>query len=231
MTTKNRKLIAIVGVGVVLGAAVAAERFDFKVRNDFFAGFAGSQESLQRGMKTCEEILAGNPKHAEAMVWHGAGLFFLSGQAFQKGDVAKGQDLWARGLKEMDDAVALEPDSIGVRAPRGAGLLQASLAVPPDRAPDLIRRGLQDYERIHELQKDRLDKLGEHPRGELLFGLANGWYRAGDQEKARGYYERVVREVPGSEYAKRSKTWLETGTLPKNQMTCIGCHVPQSAGR
>jgi len=223
LTHKHQNLWIAAAVTVALG--IAAERFDHKVRNDFFAGFTGNQAALERGMKACEEILADNPKHPEALVWHGAGLFFFSGQAFQKGDFAKGQDLWVRGLKEMDDAVALAPDSIGVRAPRGASLLQASLGVPPDRAPELLKRGVEDYEKMFEIQKDSLAKMGEHPRGELLFGLAQGWYRYGNQEKARQYFERVVKEVPGSEYEKRAKIWLETGKLARNQMTCVGCHV------
>src|SRR5262245_52294786 len=46
-----------------------AGRFDYLVREHFFAGFAGDQSALERGMKICEEALSANPKHAEAMVW------------------------------------------------------------------------------------------------------------------------------------------------------------------
>src|SRR5579864_880916 len=95
---------------LLIGGAIlllAQERFDYKVRNYFFAGFAGDAASLEKGMKLCEDSLASEPKNAEAMVWHGAGLFYESGQAFQKQDMQKGGELWARGLKEMDDAVAL----------------------------------------------------------------------------------------------------------------------------
>src|SRR4051794_18787746 len=48
------------------------ERFDFLVREDFFAGLAGDREKFQRAMKLCEDTLAKNPKHADAMVWHGS---------------------------------------------------------------------------------------------------------------------------------------------------------------
>jgi len=65
-------------------------RFDLDVREDFFAGFEGDRERLEAGMKKCEEVIAEDSKHAEAMVWLGAGEVFLSGQSFQKGDVAKG---------------------------------------------------------------------------------------------------------------------------------------------
>ena len=65
-----------------LGMAAAQERFDMRVRNDFFAGFAGNQEALDRAMKLCEEELARNPANAAALVWHGSGVFFESGMYF-----------------------------------------------------------------------------------------------------------------------------------------------------
>ena len=48
---------------------------------------------------------------ADALVWHGAALLVKSGRAFGKGDLRVGGELWERGLKEMDGAVALVPDS------------------------------------------------------------------------------------------------------------------------
>jgi ABC-type sugar transport system substrate-binding protein len=94
---------------VLVGAAILAgqDRFDLKVRNYFFAGFAGNAASLEKGMKICEDALAADPKNAEALVWHGSGVLFAAGQAFRNGDQDKGGELWQRGLKEMDDAVEL----------------------------------------------------------------------------------------------------------------------------
>ncbi|MDQ2901150.1 MAG: hypothetical protein M3Y07_15330 [Acidobacteriota bacterium] len=115
MTTKVTRFL--IGGSLTVAALLAGERFDMKVRNDFFAGFAGDNEALQRGMRASEEALAANPKHAEALVWHGIGLFFEASRFFQKRDMEMGWDYWTRGLKEMDDAVAMEPDSVGVRPP------------------------------------------------------------------------------------------------------------------
>ncbi len=70
------------------------KRFDYLVRSDFFAGLAGDDAALDRAMKICEATLAKNPKHAEAMVWHGGGLLFTSSKYFQKGDIQKGMELW-----------------------------------------------------------------------------------------------------------------------------------------
>src|SRR5258707_14648679 len=96
-------LTKLTGV-ILLSTAVLAsqERFDLKVRNYFFAGFAGNAASLEKGMKICETVLADNPKQAEAMVGHGAGLFYQASQEFQKGGMQKGREMRQRGLPEMD---------------------------------------------------------------------------------------------------------------------------------
>ena len=93
----------------------ADQRFDMVVRSDFFAGFAGDEARLKKGMDACEKALADNPKNAEALVWHGSGLAFQAGAAFRTGDAQTGGGLWTRGMEEMDRAVSLEPDNVGVR--------------------------------------------------------------------------------------------------------------------
>src|SRR5438067_9061144 len=115
-----------------------AQRFDYLVRADFFAGAAGDEARLKKAIDLCERTLAENPKHAEAMVWHGAGLLVRAGQAFQKGDMATGGPLYDRGLKEMNEAVALAPDNPGVLIPRGATLFEATRGMPPDMARPLL---------------------------------------------------------------------------------------------
>jgi pentatricopeptide repeat protein len=45
-----------------------------KVRQDFFDGIRGDAAALDRAQKLCEDTLAKDPDHAEALVWHGAAL-------------------------------------------------------------------------------------------------------------------------------------------------------------
>src|SRR5439155_20496427 len=97
----------------------AAQRFDYLVRADFFAGVAGDEARLQKAIDVCERTLADNPKHPEALVWHGAAALVQSGRAFQGGDMSAGGQLWERGLREMNEALALAPDNVGVLIPRG----------------------------------------------------------------------------------------------------------------
>ena len=219
--------LKLIILGLAGFSALSAQpRFDFLVRNDFFAGFSGDSAALDRGMKACEQILAQNPKHAEAMVWHGGGLFFMSGQLFRKGDANKGIELYQRGLQEMDDAVALAPANVGVLIPRGATLLTASRVMPPgDQASKILRQGLIDYEKVYELQSSYFDTLSGHARGELLFGLAEGFVRAGNQAKARQYFEKLAAAGPGAGHYDEAKAWLETGKLDSKRAACTGCHA------
>ncbi len=227
MKSKHILLIAAAAISFTLPLLRAQQRFDHVVRNDFFAGFAGNQEALARAMKASEAALLENPNHAEAMVWHGAGVFFQSGQFMQKGDQAKGMELYGQGIGEMKKAVAMAPNSIGVRIPRGSVLLTASRNMPPQMAKALREDGITDYLTAYDLQKDNLAAMGSHPRGELLFGLADAYSRNGEMEKAQQYFDLVLKHVPDSVYAKRAALWNETKQpLPAAQAGCVGCHSP-----
>jgi hypothetical protein len=89
----------------------------------------------------------------------------------------------------------------------------------------LVETGVRDYEHVLELQKSYFHTLGDHPKGELLFGLADGYARLGNQAKARTYFERLVADAPGSGQAPRGRAWLETGRVPDAKgLGCFGCH-------
>ena len=206
----------------------AQERFDQKVRTYFFAGFQGNQAAFDKGMKIAEDALAADPKNAEALVWHGAGVSFKSSQAFAAGDSQKGMELWHKGMQEMDEAVALAPDNIGVRIPRGANLLTMSRYISdPAIAKPLIAKGVGDFEKTYELQRDHFEQLGVHPRGELMLGLADGYSRLGENEKAQPWFERIRTELKGSLYEDSANAWLKTKSLSPQQAGCLGCHAGQ----
>jgi tetratricopeptide (TPR) repeat protein len=225
MTTVLTFIFALLGLLQPPAPNPAGQRFDMVVRADFFAGFAGDADRLKKGMDACERALAENPAHAEALVWHGAGLAFEGGMAFRRGDRDAGVDLWSRGLGEMNRAVALEPDNVGVRIPRGALLLQATHNMSPETSRPLLQLAVGDYERVLELQSAYFSNLGDHPKGELLFGLAEGYSRLGQPDKARIYFNRLVNDAAGSGHAPQAKEWLAGGALPASQgLGCIGCH-------
>ena len=97
-----RRVVLLLLVFATSLAALAQQRFDFKVREDMFAGIDGDKEAFDRAMKLIDDTLAKQPDHAEALVWRGDGRVFMAGQAFQRGDIAAGRKLYAEGLADMD---------------------------------------------------------------------------------------------------------------------------------
>ncbi len=205
----------------------AAERFDLLVREDLFAGFAGDVEALDRGVAVCDATLAKNPKHAEALVWRGAARVFKSGRLFGAGKAIQALPLWTAGLKDMDDAVALDPKNVGVRIPRAAVLLPAARNAPPAMGRPLLKKALGDFEAIEKAQSGakELDKLGAHPRGELRMGLADTYRLMGEADKSKAQLEMIVADLPGTRYAKRAAEWLAAKPDARLAHNCIGCHV------
>lgn len=191
--------------------ATAPQRFDYLVRDDFFAGLAGDEARMQKAQALCERALAENPSHAAALVWHGAIL--LARRQFQQ------------GLKEMNDAAALAPDNPGVLIPRAAVLLEATRQMPEQMARPLLESAVANYEHVLEVQAPVWAALGDHGKGELLFGLAEGSARLGRPDTARVYVQRLLADAPTSGQTPRAKTWLETGSVPPvSGAACVGCH-------
>jgi tetratricopeptide (TPR) repeat protein len=206
-------------------ASAAPQRFDYLVRADFFAGVAGDEARLNKAIERCERVLEEQPKHPEALVWHGAGLMVRAGRAFQKGDMATGGPLFQRALDEMLEAATLAPDNPGVLIPRAAVLLEATRGMPPDMGRPLLESAVQNYEHVLGIQAPTFNTLGDHAKGELLFGLAEGWNRLGDKDKARTYFERLIADAPTSGQTPKAREWMATGVVPKsNGASCVGCH-------
>ncbi len=204
------------------------ERFDALVRGDFFAGMRGNKPRLDRGMKYCEDILASNPKHPDALVWHGGGLLTRAADAYRKGDSNLGDKLWKKGLTEMNLAVSLAPNDIGILIGRAAtliGVAQSGWDPSDATGQALLKSALLDYEKVYRMQKPYFSRVREHGRGELLFGLASGWSILGDNKKARHYLDRIVKDVPGSSYEIEAKQWLDEKGSKIVQHDCRGCHA------
>jgi hypothetical protein len=205
--------------------APTSNRFDDRVRGDFFAGFAGDAARLARAMKTCEEALAANPDDAEALVWHGGGLMFMAGEAQSRQDFATARARAIRGQQELDRADRLAPASLPVMLVR-AVVLNASAPRVSDRAraQAMQRAAVDGFERALAIQTPHFGRLSEHARGELLAGLAEGWSRLGEAERARGYLDRIVAELPDTRYQARARAWLEDGPEKAGPLSCLTCH-------
>jgi hypothetical protein len=206
--------------------ALAQQRFDFKVREDMFAGMDGDKEAFDRAMTLIADTLATDPDHAEALVWRGDARLFLSGQAFQRGAIGEGQALAAQGMADMERAVVLAPTSIGVRVPRAAGLLSFARGMRPFNRPEadrLTRIAIGDFEIVMATTAERWSTLKEHGRGELLGALADGLLQLGDVTRANVYLDRMSAELPGTAYA-RNAALRRADPAARTPLTCLGCH-------
>jgi hypothetical protein len=223
-------LILFVTICVTLGQQsqrehTAGGRFDNLVREDFFTGIGGDDAAFARAMKLCEERLKSNPRDAEAMAWHGAGLYFQAGQAFRRNDRTAGIRLRNQGRQEMDEAVQLSP-SVVTLIPRGAVLLSASKRIVDSQIREAtLKQGVDDFERVLELDKSNFPTRCQHAKGELLGGLAEGWYRLGNQQKASVYLARMVTELPHSPYSEAASRALnQKPGASEISTTCLSCH-------
>ena len=204
------------------------ESLDAIVRNDFFAGMMGDKVRLERGMKYCEDILAKNPKHAEALVWHGGGLLVRAVHAYTSGDNKTGDKLWNKGIEEMNHAAALEPQNIRVKIGRSATLIgyaQSGWDPSDTQSRVLLESALLDYEAVYRWQKPNFRDIPIHSRGELLFGLASGWSILGNENKTREYLRLILKECKNSPYEVKARRWLAKKWPLVIQHDCIGCHV------
>ena len=219
-------LVALVASVLVHVPAGAQEelRFDEKVRDLFFAGFAGNEDALRRGMAMCEETLADDPDHPGALVWQASGWFYESSFAFAQGDTEAGMTLYNKSVAQFDRAVALAPDSLQTLIPRAAVYLSAApyVAHAPTRT-DLLETVLGDYTRVLELRAPVFDSLTVHSRGELLGALATTLWLLERRDEAQVYLDRIIAELPDSSYALMAQRQLDDPETPA-QLTCLGCH-------
>jgi len=221
------RLIAILVLALSVSLAVLAQqRFDFKVREDMFAGMDGDSAAFDRAMKLIADTLSADADHAEALVWRGDARLFQAGQAFQRGAVAEGQTLTAQGIADMDRAVSLAPDSISVRIPRAAGLLPFARGMRPfnlAEADRLTKTAIGDFEFVVATSTPWWSKLSQHGQGELLGALADGWLQLGDVDKARLYLDRMTTELADTPYAKNAAL-RRADPAARVPLTCLGCH-------
>ena len=221
--------LPLVGLVAVAGAAPPATPkaeadFDKEVRANFFTGFRGDAAALAKGMAACETMLKEKPEHPQALVWHGSGLIFTAGQQFSKGDVNNGIKSWMTSIKEMDKAVALAPNEVAVRVPRGAAMTAASRFAPKDQQAMLLSRALSDFETVYKQQEKKLAALSPHSRGELLMGLAENYLRSGEREKGKAVLKQVQLLCPDTAYATEATQWLAADKGAKYFHQCVGCH-------
>jgi tetratricopeptide (TPR) repeat protein len=206
------------------------ERFDLIVREDIFAGFlSNDMERFERGMKKCDERLAQDAKHTDALAWKGGGTLYRSIRSFESGDTQRGNELWDQAFQLFEGALALNPQSVGTLATYGGSLVVFVRRAPAERQQGMMTKAAALYEKMREMQAPFFDKMGVHHRGETLGGLADIYQRLGQPEKSQEYLKRIVATMEGTPYYPKARKWLENPNAisPKDSLACLSCHVRQ----
>ena len=217
---------AVSAVAELWQKLVAAGRFDFKVREDMFAGFDGDKAAFTRALALIADTLARDPDNAEALTWRGAGRLFMAREAFRQRALREGMALSAQGVADLERGVALKPDSIGVRAARGPALLVYAArlrAFDKAEADRLTGLAIGDFDYIVNVKSANWSGLAEHARGELLGALAEGWLQLGEAAKADIFLDRMIGELPGTPYALNAAQHRADRSVTA-PLTCLGCH-------
>jgi hypothetical protein len=217
--------VVLAVLGIVLAAGVAAqERFDLKVREDLFAGMDGDDAAFTRAMVLMDETLARQPDHAEALVWRGAARLFRAGTLFRNGDFSNAIPLSQQALTDMDRAVILAPDQVGVLVPRASALLPYAAHLPdPVMARRLNEKAISDLDKVVAMSQAAWPQLSVHARGELMGALADGLSRIGETARANTLLARMMGELPDSAYARQAQKRL-ANPAGRDPLTCLGCH-------
>lgn len=214
--------LGIIAIGFAAGHA--QERFGDQVRDDMFRGLSGNEAAFKSVMSVIEEKLAGDPDHAVALVWRGAGRYISAGQLFRSGDAAAAQSMVRAAMADLDRAFVLQPASIEVLIPRATVLLAAARNQrDPTRARHLAGEAAAAFELAFAMRQATFDRLGQHNRGEYLSGLAESWALAGDRVKAEAYLRRTLSDLPDTRYAERAAAKLADWN-DRRPLNCQSCH-------
>jgi hypothetical protein len=181
-------------------------KFDSALAADFSKGMSGDADTLKNATDRAEKILAANPQDARTLVWLGAATLTRSGKYFMSGNFAEGGKNWKEGRRKMDEAVTLDGENVEILMTRGSTYLTASKQFPvKEEAQKILQLGIGDYEKV--AANSKFSKFPENMRSQVLNGLANGYERLSNKEKAKTCYQRLSAEATGEIQANAVK-WL-----------------------
>ena len=233
--------VAIVGALLVCAtglATIAAQEqrpanvpFYTWVREDTFAGFMDDDMTrFERGVQRAEAYLEENPERADAANWVGATNVYRAVRAFRAGDNAAGEDLLRSAMTAMDQAVSRAPNDVGIRATAGGTLVLFASQLPAEHHRAVMEKAREHYAALYRVQSPALAHLPLHIKGELLAGVAETEFRVGDKDRAASVLNTIVKELPGTAYARTAETWLQAPdkVTRESRLACQSCH---EAGR
>ncbi len=199
------------------------------VREDIFAGMIDDDLArYERGESKVLEYLTETPGRAEAVAWMAGGKLYRASRAFRDGKTADGDALVAEAMRMMDAAATAAPNSVGVHATLGGSIVQMANKLPETYYRPLMERARTHFAHLYSVQAQAVAKLPLHIKGELLAGVAETEFRAGDRARATEVLKQIVTDLPDTAYARNAAMWLASPekVTRDTKLVCQSCHEP-----
>lgn len=237
-TTVAALYVCISGLGTLAVMAAQEKRpqnipFYTWVREDTFAGFIGGDMTrFEQGMRKAQEYLAEDPNDVSAANWLAAGKLYRAVRAYAEKDVARGDALFNEAVATMEKMVAAAPQDIGLRATMAGSLGYMGTRLPEAQYRIAMQKAREQYAVLYKMQEPQLAKFPLHLKGEVLAGMAETEFRVGDRERATAYLNRLVTDMPGTPYAQKASTWLQSpdSVTRSSRLVCQSCHEAGTFG-
>ncbi len=204
-------------------------RFDDCVREDAFSAYAGDADALDRFWCRLKVHLTQDPYHAAAVAWRGGAYLFASGFAYRAGDRAQGQHLEHVAYADLDRAIELAPNDVGVRIQHMITLAATLRYASGSRKVLSIQQAQRDLDvRVHLTPRP----FSEHARGEVWainaqlqkarYDLAPPSKKEEEQARLLQILEAMAEDTPDSTYAEMAQCWSQG--YYDAPLGCHGCH-------
>lgn len=161
----------------------------------------GDSHAVSKAEEIFEKLLKIEPDNTEALAWHGS-ILTLKGY-YEWVPVMKLVYVY-NGIRKMRRAVELDPNNPAVRLIRA----NTSLALP--RFFGQLKVAIQDFEYLLMLYEKAPNKFSEDMLADVYLGLGKAYKKAGDRERAKRCWLKVVELAPGSIKAEEAEELLQS---------------------
>jgi hypothetical protein len=233
---RNGLLVFVAGL-TALAQDAGTPKFDPRLsihsilREDIFAGFmANDLDRLARGEKNLLALETERPAvKAELVAWKGCIALTRAAQANEAHRDAESQRHYREAVALFSEAARLGTPTGGVHAITGGSNLALGDRLPEPVRAEAWSTAYRSYKSLWEAQREGVDQLPLHLKGELLAGVAQTAQRTGHSEEAAQFTRRIVETMPGTAYATAARRWVEKPeTMSRGSIACQTCH---EAGR
>ena len=198
------------------------------VREDIFAGFMNDDlERLARGERNAQR-LAETRTAAEkpsALAWQAGAALYRAVVAFENKKPGEFQKHFDRSQELFAQAKQLNAKDGGVAAVTGGSYVVFADRLPKDKQAAAWQASYEAFSLLWQFQKQGVERLPVHIRGELLGGLAVSAQRTGRTQEAAEYVDRILQVMADTPYAKIAQQWKENPASAKTAtITCLNCH-------